>query len=32
MAALRSGAYVPGPEERVGVIICGSNTDPSDLV
>jgi threonine dehydratase len=32
MAALRSGAYVPRRGERVGVIICGSNTDPSDLV
>lgn len=27
-AALRSGAYAPGTEERVGVVICGGNTDP----
>jgi threonine dehydratase len=26
LAALTSGAYVPGPEERVGVLICGGNT------
>lgn len=31
-AALLSGAYVPDPGERVAVIICGANTDPSDLV
>ncbi|MDP9845329.1 threonine/serine dehydratase [Streptosporangium lutulentum] len=31
-AALRSGAYVPAPGERVAVIVCGSNTDPADLV
>jgi threonine dehydratase len=31
-AALLSGAYVPQPGERVAVIICGANTDPSDLV
>jgi threonine dehydratase len=27
MAALLSGAYVPAPGERVGVLLCGSNTD-----
>jgi threonine dehydratase len=27
MAALLSKAYVPAPGERVGVILCGSNTD-----
>ncbi|MCU1640286.1 MAG: Threonine ammonia-lyase [Nocardia sp.] len=32
LAALRSGAYVPEPGERVTVVICGANTDPSDLV
>ncbi|WP_246023237.1 serine/threonine dehydratase [Nocardia yunnanensis] len=32
LAALLSGAYVPEPGERVAVIICGANTDPSDLV
>lgn len=31
-AALLSGAYVPEPGERVAAIICGANTDPSDLV
>ncbi|MEC3953850.1 serine/threonine dehydratase [Nocardia sp. CDC153] len=32
LAALLSGAYVPSPDERVAVIVCGANTDPSDLV
>lgn len=27
LAALISGAYVPGPEEKVGVVLCGANTD-----
>ena len=31
-AALLSGAYVPEPGERVAVIVCGANTDPSDPV
>ncbi len=31
-AALLSGAYAPEPGERVAVIVCGANTDPSDLV
>lgn len=31
-AALLGGAYAPEPGERVAVIICGANTDPSDLV
>ena len=31
-AALLSGAYAPEPGEKVAVIICGANTDPSDLV
>jgi threonine dehydratase len=31
-AALLSGAYSPEPGERVAAIICGANTDPSDLV
>jgi threonine dehydratase len=26
LAALTSGAYVPGATERVGVLICGGNT------
>jgi len=31
VAALLSGAYRPAPQERVAVIICGANADPSDL-
>ncbi|MGW0062662.1 threonine/serine dehydratase [Streptosporangium sandarakinum] len=31
-AALRCGAYVPAPGERVAVVVCGGNTDPSTLV
>jgi len=27
MAALLSGAYRPGPDERVAVLLCGGNTD-----
>jgi threonine dehydratase len=30
-AAIASGAYRPGPQERVGVVICGANTDPASL-
>jgi threonine dehydratase len=30
-AALTSGAYLPEPDERVVVLLCGANTDPSDL-
>jgi len=30
-AALTSGAYVPAEGERVAVILCGANTDPSTL-
>jgi threonine dehydratase len=30
-AALASGGYVPAPGERVAVVLCGANTDPSDL-
>jgi threonine dehydratase len=32
LAALISGRYMPHPGERVGVIICGGNTDPRDLI
>lgn len=32
LAALLSGAYVPEEGERVAVVVCGGNTDPSDLV
>ena len=31
VAALLSGAYVPRDGERVCVIVCGGNADPSDL-
>ncbi len=31
-AALLSGAYVPAPTERVAVVVCGANTDPSAVV
>lgn len=30
-AALLSGAYRPAPGERVGVLVCGSNTDLADF-
>lgn len=32
LAALTSGAYRPEPGENVVVLLCGANTDPSDLV
>ena len=32
VAALLSGAYRPADGERVAVVLCGANTDPSDLV
>ncbi|MFL6024479.1 MAG: threonine/serine dehydratase [Marmoricola sp.] len=32
LAALTSGAYVPEPGERIVVVLCGANTDPSDHV
>ena len=31
LAALAAQAYRPEPGERVALIICGANTDPSDL-
>ena len=31
LAALLSGAWKPGPDERVAVVVCGANADPSDL-
>lgn len=31
LAALTSGAYRPEPGERVVIVLCGANTDPSDL-
>jgi threonine dehydratase len=29
LAGLRSGKYRPQPGERVGIIVCGGNTDPA---
>lgn len=31
MAALVAGVYRPAPGERLVVLLCGANTDPSDL-
>jgi threonine dehydratase len=31
LAALLSGAYAPEPGERIGVLLCGGNVDPSTL-
>ena len=31
LAAVTSGAYLPDEDERVVVVLCGANTDPSDL-
>jgi threonine dehydratase len=31
VAALTTGAYRPDPDERVAVVLCGANTDPSSL-
>lgn len=31
LAALLSGRYKPEPGERVGVLLCGSNTDPATV-
>jgi threonine dehydratase len=31
-AALTSGAYTPADGERVAIVICGANTDPTTLV
>lgn len=31
LAVLTSGVYAPAPDERVVVVLCGANTDPSDL-
>jgi len=30
-AGLTGGAYTPAEGERIAVILCGANTDPSDL-
>ena len=31
LAALLSGAFVPPPAARVGVLVCGGNTDPAKV-
>jgi len=31
LAAVQCGAYVPGADERVVVVVCGSNADPSSV-
>lgn len=31
LAALHSGAYVPRPDEKICLIICGANLDPASL-
>ena len=31
LTALLSGAYVPAPDERVAVLVCGANTDAASL-
>ncbi len=31
LAALRSGAYVPQPGERIGLVVCGANVDAGTL-
>ncbi|WP_245721950.1 pyridoxal-phosphate dependent enzyme [Nocardia crassostreae] len=31
LAALRTAAYTPTPTERIAFILCGANTDPTDL-
>jgi threonine dehydratase len=31
VAALLCGAYTPAAGERIAVVLCGANTDPSDL-
>lgn len=32
LAALTSGVYQPYPGEKIAVVLCGANTDPSDLL
>jgi threonine dehydratase len=31
LAAILEGAYRPGPDETVAIILCGANTDPGDV-
>lgn len=32
LAALTTGAYRPRAGERLAIVLCGANTDPSDLI
>jgi threonine dehydratase len=32
LAALHSGAYTPSPGERIVIVICGSNCDPTTVL
>ncbi|WP_131745243.1 threonine/serine dehydratase [Frankia sp. Cppng1_Ct_nod] len=32
LAALLNGAYIPKAGEKIAVVLCGANTDPTDLV
>ena len=32
LAALHCGAYVPEPDERVVVVVCGANCDPDTVM
>jgi threonine dehydratase len=32
LAALVAGVYVPDPDEKVAVIVCGANTDPAGVL
>jgi threonine dehydratase len=32
LAALQSGAYTPEPDERIVVVVCGSNCDPATVM
>ncbi|MFE7134709.1 serine/threonine dehydratase [Streptomyces sp. NPDC057638] len=32
LAGTGGGGYAPSPGERIAVVLCGANTDPSDLV
>lgn len=32
LAALTSGAYVPATDERIGILVCGANTDPGSVL
>jgi threonine dehydratase len=32
LAGILSGAFTPPPGSRIGVLVCGSNTDPASVV